>query len=350
MSERYTPVEVFCSYAHEDEVWLRGVEKHLSLLKRQGRIALWHDRLITPGTDWAKTIDTHLETASIILLFISADFLASDYCYGIEMKRALERQEAGEAQVIPILVRSADWHSAPFGHLQALPTKAKPLATWSDRDTALADVAGGIRRAIEKLPLRTNTLPNNGQAVSKEEDVHDKMDPPLQPQYEEQEPYSDSYQDRMFNKMFIFERQQNAFDLALSRSMPGQGNFTKSYRQARNKKVIDRVMSSLAEACEDCDLWWFVGEQHNPACPIRRLAEEVWLIQHNECKITDLWVYRHPTLERQYVLLHLAPQPSFGLYDRDDANIDWDEAGYYRQRYVVTAQVRWGLAKRCQTR
>lgn len=103
-----TPVEIFCSYAHEDEAWLRKLEKHLSLLKRQGLISLWHDRLISPGIDWATTIDTHLETASVILLFVSADFFASDYCYGIEMQRALERQKAREAQVIPVLVRPVD--------------------------------------------------------------------------------------------------------------------------------------------------------------------------------------------------------------------------------------------------
>lgn len=86
MTEALTPVEIFCSYAHEDEMWLRKLETHLSLLKRQGLISLWHDRLIVPGTDWANTIDTHLEMASVILLLVSADFFASDYCYGIEMQ------------------------------------------------------------------------------------------------------------------------------------------------------------------------------------------------------------------------------------------------------------------------
>src|SRR5881275_2311410 len=106
-------VEIFCSYAHEDESWLRKLETHLSLLKRQGLISLWHDRLIVPGTDWAHAIDMHLETASVILLLVSADFFASDYCYGIEMKRALEREAAEEARVVPILVRPADWTEAP---------------------------------------------------------------------------------------------------------------------------------------------------------------------------------------------------------------------------------------------
>src|SRR6266487_3889810 len=156
-----TPVEIFCSYAHEDEAWRQKLETHLSLLKRQGLISLWHDRLITAGTDWAHALDQYLETASVILLLVSADFLASDYCYSIEMKRALERQEAGEAQVIPILVRVVDWKDAPFAYLQVLPTDANPIASWSDSDSALADVARGIRHAIEQLPLRTNILPDN---------------------------------------------------------------------------------------------------------------------------------------------------------------------------------------------
>src|SRR6266581_1755103 len=151
MVTQLTPVEVFCSYARKDEIWLRKLETHLSLLKRQGLISLWHDRLISPGTDWTTEIDTRLETASVNLLLISADFLASDYCYGIEMQRALESHQANEARVIPILLRPLDWNNAPFAHLQVLPTDAKPITTWRNRDAAFTDVAAGIRRVIEDL-------------------------------------------------------------------------------------------------------------------------------------------------------------------------------------------------------
>ncbi len=67
-----TPVEVFYSYAHEDASWLNELEKHLSLLRRQGLLTAWHDRHILPGADWAQAIDEHLERASVILLLISA--------------------------------------------------------------------------------------------------------------------------------------------------------------------------------------------------------------------------------------------------------------------------------------
>jgi len=144
-------VEVFCSYAHEDVAWLDKLETHLSLLKRQGLLSPWHDRLIVPGTNWAQAIDTRLETASVILLLISEHFFASDYCVGIEMKRALERQEEGSAVVIPILISEVNWRNTPFMHLQALPINARPLTTWPDEAMALLDIAAGIQRAVEAL-------------------------------------------------------------------------------------------------------------------------------------------------------------------------------------------------------
>ena len=159
MPDSSTPVEVFYSYAHKDEAFRKELEKHLSLLQRQRLITAWHDRHILPGADWSQDIDEHLERASLILLLISADFLASDYCYGIEMQRALERHKANEARVIPILLRPVDWDKAPFAHLQALPTGAKPVSTWRNRDAAFTDVAAGIRRVIDEIPSLVASAP-----------------------------------------------------------------------------------------------------------------------------------------------------------------------------------------------
>src|SRR5215469_10096540 len=119
MSARPAPIEIFYSYADADEDLRSELDKHLSLLQREGLIATFHKRLVAPGQDWTEVLDQHLNRASVILPLISADFVASDYCYGIEMQRAMERQRAGEAHVIPILLRPVDWQSAPFGKLRA---------------------------------------------------------------------------------------------------------------------------------------------------------------------------------------------------------------------------------------
>src|SRR5215475_9706813 len=101
-----TSVRLFYSYSHKDETLREELEKHLSLLKRQSVLHDWHDREISAGREWEGAINENLETADVILLLVSADFLASDYCYDKEMKRALEKYEVGEACVIPLIVRS----------------------------------------------------------------------------------------------------------------------------------------------------------------------------------------------------------------------------------------------------
>lgn len=142
-------IEVFFSYSHRDEELRDELALHLSMLKRQGVIRAWHDREISAGSEWAGEIDQKLDSANIILLLISANFLASDYCYDIEMQRAMERHEAGAARVIPIILKPVDWSGAPFSKLQALPKNAKPITTWDNRDEAFLNVAQGIRRAAQ---------------------------------------------------------------------------------------------------------------------------------------------------------------------------------------------------------
>jgi hypothetical protein len=145
------PLEVFFSYSHRDEDLRDELEKHLSLLEHSGLIAGWHDRRIDAGAEWGDEIDSHARSAQIILLLISSDFLASEYCYGVEMKLALERHRKREAVVIPIILRPVDWAGAPFAFLQALPRNARPVTSWTSRDEALADVARGIREMIARL-------------------------------------------------------------------------------------------------------------------------------------------------------------------------------------------------------
>ncbi|NEO34382.1 MAG: toll/interleukin-1 receptor domain-containing protein [Symploca sp. SIO3C6] len=144
-------IELFFSYAHEDEELRDELAKHLMLLQRQQVISTWHDREISAGNEWKQEIEKRLNSADVILLLISADFLASDFCWGVELERALERHEAGEARVIPIILREVDWLGASFGKLQALPKNAKPVNNWENCDMALSDIARGIRRAVEDL-------------------------------------------------------------------------------------------------------------------------------------------------------------------------------------------------------
>lgn len=147
-------VELFISYAHEDEALRERLGKHLSSLRREGVITDWHDRAITAGSEWATEIDRHLDSARVILMLLSADFIDSDYCYGIEMKRAVERHQAGAARVIPVLLRAVDWTHSPLGKLQALPKDARPVTSWPDQDSAFLNITEGIRTSLRELAAR----------------------------------------------------------------------------------------------------------------------------------------------------------------------------------------------------
>lgn len=143
---------VFFSYTHADEALRNELEIHLSLLKRQGLIEAWHDRRIVAGSHIDNVISGELERADVILLLVSASFIASDYCYSTEMERALERHASGDAQVIPVILRACDWHGAPFGKLLATPTDGKPVTSWPNQDEAFTDVAKSIRKAVTAAP------------------------------------------------------------------------------------------------------------------------------------------------------------------------------------------------------
>src|SRR4030095_168838 len=141
---------LFFSYSHKDEELRNNLETHLAMLVREGAIETWHDRAIPVGDEIDKSVDENLERAEVILLLVSADFLASPYCYEKEMRRAMQRHEEGSARVIPVILRPCDWKTAPFGKLLAAPTDAKPITTWTDRDTAFLDVVRHIRAALRR--------------------------------------------------------------------------------------------------------------------------------------------------------------------------------------------------------
>jgi hypothetical protein len=147
-------MNLFISYAREDEAYRKELAKHLSALLRQQVITEWQDRKLVAGQDWGREISAHLQAASVILLLVSPDFMASDYCWDLEMVHALAMEKRGDAVVIPVIIRPVDFQDAPFSHLQALPTDARPVSRWDDHDEAWVDVVRGIRKAIGQIRSR----------------------------------------------------------------------------------------------------------------------------------------------------------------------------------------------------
>src|SRR5205085_470593 len=143
-------VNIFFCYANEGEMLLNRLKSHFRSLQHEGLIDQLYDRNILPGMDWMHETSKHLSEAEIILLLVSPDFMASDYCYRVELKQALERHQRKEAQVIPVILRPVSWKGV-IGHLQGLPKNAVPVVSWHNLDEALYNVTEGVRKVIEEL-------------------------------------------------------------------------------------------------------------------------------------------------------------------------------------------------------
>lgn len=149
-------VTLFYSYAHEDEPLRDELAGHLKILERRGLIRAWHDRQILAGEDWHQAIDHHLDSADLVLLLVSKDFVGSDYIFGVELERAQARCDRGDCEVVPILVRAVDIEPGDFWFMarQGLPPDLKPVTSWANRDEAWTQVAKGLRRTVEAIRAR----------------------------------------------------------------------------------------------------------------------------------------------------------------------------------------------------
>jgi hypothetical protein len=153
-----TLLNIFFAYSREDSELRERLDKHLSGLKRRNYINTWFDGQIEAGTEWEKEIDFALSKADIILLLISADFIASDYCFDVEMKKAISRHEKGDAVIIPIILHPCDWSDLPFSKIQGLPQNGKAITSenWKSPEFALSEIAKSIKETVESLRQTKN--------------------------------------------------------------------------------------------------------------------------------------------------------------------------------------------------
>ncbi|MCI2077159.1 MAG: toll/interleukin-1 receptor domain-containing protein [Acetobacter peroxydans] len=144
-------ISIFFSYSHHDEQWRDKIEGHLSVLKRQKIITIWHDRKIVPGENVDCSIKEALSKADIILPLLSSHFLNSDYCYTKEMEEAISRCQEGKAHIVPIILKDCDWRHSPLGSILAVPRDGMPISRWPNEDAALFDVTNAIRRVVDVI-------------------------------------------------------------------------------------------------------------------------------------------------------------------------------------------------------
>ncbi len=143
-------MKAFISYSHADELALKVFVKHLAMLKREKLLSEWFDQEILAGGRIDAEISKNLESCELFVPLLSPDFLASNYCYEREMIVAIEREEAGKLQIVPIVVQPCDWLSSPVQRYKALPKDSKPVSDWTNENTAWLNVITELRRLLER--------------------------------------------------------------------------------------------------------------------------------------------------------------------------------------------------------
>lgn len=238
---------LFFSYSHKDEELRNELEIHLSMLKRQGLIRAWHDRRVSAGKNIHSNISSELEDADIILLLVSANFLASDYCYDNEMVRALEKDEEGTARVIPVVLHPCDWHSASFGNLRATPPDGKPISMFANRDEALTQVAIDIREAVEELGA-TNQEKEITQKIKPQPSVSVSRSSNLRVKKR----FSDQEVDEFLESSF--EYMARYFEASLNELQTRNQNITTKFRRI-DANCFTASIYDEGERASECTIW-----------------------------------------------------------------------------------------------
>ncbi|HNI45916.1 MAG TPA: toll/interleukin-1 receptor domain-containing protein, partial [Chitinophagales bacterium] len=174
MTPPSTPIQIFIAYSKHDEAYLKALLKHLKPAKKNNTIEVFHDGEIEAGKEWEKTIRANLHQSDIILLLVSANFVATDYCYDEEMIAAIALHEQGKAQVIPIIVTPFDFEDMPFAKLNFLPSKAKPISLYKDegQHQAYTEIVIALKINYKEVYKRREVL----QKARQEQEAQEKAE------------------------------------------------------------------------------------------------------------------------------------------------------------------------------
>ena len=242
---------LFFSYSHQDESLRNELEVHLSMLKRQGLINTWHDRRIGAGKDIHSSISAQLEIADIIVLLVSANFLASDYCYNNEMQRALEKDKERSARVIPVILHPCDWKNAPFGSLRAAPLDGKPVSMFANQAEALTQIVQDIRSAIEDIGGTPSIEPNTTQDSFSAE-MPSQISFPRSSNLRVKKKFTDQEVDDFIESSF--EYVARFFEASLDELQKRNSNITAKFKKNDSSCFTASIYDDGARASE-CTIW-----------------------------------------------------------------------------------------------
>ena len=143
-------VGIFVSYSHLDTPAMERLRTHLAALMRDG-VSVWFDGDLDAGDQLSTGIARALRQADIFVALLSPDYLASNYCWNIEYRRAMNRRARGSMRVVAAVVRPCDWKSTRAAGFKLLPRDGRPVTRWRSADEAFLNIAEGIKGVVRTV-------------------------------------------------------------------------------------------------------------------------------------------------------------------------------------------------------
>jgi len=143
--------KIFVSYSHKDKEYLDRMLVHLKPLEAAGLIDPWVDIQLKAGDHWKQKIGATLQSASVAILLISADFLASDFIVKNELPPILTKAETGGTRIIPIILKPCRFaRDTNLSKFQSLNTPDRPLSTLTDseREQIFDSLAASLEESV----------------------------------------------------------------------------------------------------------------------------------------------------------------------------------------------------------
>lgn len=146
-------LEVVISYSRYDGKFLYRLENQLSPLVRTNKINLWYDTSATNSSKWEERLRTKFNQANIILLFISGNYIKSEYTYEVELPLALDLMEQEKVIIIPIYFDICMLEELSIPQEKLVPKKSYILdhSTWRSANEPWAIVAQQVSRVRKAI-------------------------------------------------------------------------------------------------------------------------------------------------------------------------------------------------------
>ncbi len=170
-------IQIYVSYVENDIKQFGKLIRHLKNISKTKNIKFLSHKDVISGATTDNEISRFIQEASIILILMSTNYLASTSYEQEEVQESLKRPN--DVRIIPIIVAPCFWKESPFHHLTPLPERGEPISQYRDRETAWLEVEEGIRQVIDDMSgnstRRTENSDNNSFPVDPSQQTYRKV-------------------------------------------------------------------------------------------------------------------------------------------------------------------------------